>query len=654
MNYRKQPDGKSWLVFAKEDNAERRLAIARIKEEAAPFTAEVERLDAKDSELAEIDALAAKILRRFTEASLQVCVACANPLIQSYILALAKACGVRERILPRLYEGRSSEEMFELMAKEMYWQEVTEEKTFSEVWLVAERETWPLAVFDKTLRSKFPSVHFAFTHPSFEYWLLLHDPDFDGTLPYDREEVVSAEQREERIGRGRFRKTVVCEIVRGTSAAACRRVFAQRLPGYAKNPSPPPAGFLRGLRTALERSEDADPETADCLSQMPALFERFCRLGRRKPEDVLAELEGEGEDKPTSSSEAQAAEADPARPVEPEAAEAVPVAVSADAAPQERAAAIEVPARIPEVLAELFELTGKWQKAPETLAGDDFVRGRLLLERMREWGELDYREFKRGLPMFSAPMLADSTLLSSGAEAEARECAFRHILKLRCPLGELYKGKFHRTQKSMLALLAEIRLCLAWFERSAPKVGMTDGENEDAAVADTEDAPPSPLAETERSAPEAASETPEPNPRCEAPASEPEAVNETAFRQVLRELKETLTPFTTRKAYRLDRTRTDRSASVIETVFSSAYDLLLAKTGKPYVRTAAAQAEIDRFGRFETDITRADFVKACRSLIGALGNAESFGAETDEGTLLTLLDRLEVAAEWLTLDCTEP
>ena len=52
---------------------------------------------------------------------------------------------------------------------------------------------------------------------------------------------------------------------------------AERMPRYAKKPSVPPVHFMVGLREALRRTKEADPENADGLSLMPQLFEKLCR-----------------------------------------------------------------------------------------------------------------------------------------------------------------------------------------------------------------------------------------------------------------------------------------------------------------------------------------------------------------------------------------
>lgn len=672
MNYRKQSDGRSWLVYAKEESGERKLAVVRIDPDATPYKAEVERLDAQDSELEDLEHLAGKILKRFSEAALKVCIACANPLIEGYVTALAEACGARDKVLFRRYENCSSEEMFELMAKEMYWEEITEERTFSEVWLVADRESWPLSVFDKTLRSKFPSIHFAFTHPSFEYWLLLHDPEFDGRLPFDKEEIVSAGQSEERLGRGRFRKTIVCEIVRGTSATACRKVFEERLPRYARKPSSPPVHFMSGLREALRRTKEADPENADWLSQMPQLFEKLCKLGKRNPEDVLAELEAKAAEAPQIAPDAPipVIEVLPQESLE-EAKDGQDDAPEDDSAPEE-SEEVRGPGRMAEVFAELFDLIGKWLKNSAALSDEDCPRARILLERLMEWGELEYREFKRGQPMFSGTMLADTALLMNGDEAPARSCAVRHITKMRSLLGSLTKNKFQRTQKSVLLLLAEVRLCLTWLDRLTVADAKGEGQT-DAGEATAPVEPETPGAEVTA---EAGDDEPASEPENGTPAdsqksqqdaqeNEPEKtapesplefceVSDKKAAEAVRSLEESLRPFTAKKNWRLDRNRTDEASEDIDTVFMWAYGLLLKTTGRSYVRTAACQAEIDRIGRYETEMTRPAFVKACQSVIGALGNVGSLGRDAAEGTLLTLLDRLEVVNEWLTLDCAEP
>ncbi|MGN1209981.1 MAG: hypothetical protein ACI4SV_06735, partial [Duodenibacillus sp.] len=277
--------------------------------------------------------------------------------------------------------------------------------------------------------------------------------------------------------------------------------------------------------------------------------------------------------------------------------------------------------------------------------------GRQLLESMQQWGERVYRTFGRGMPMFGNEIIRDMEVLRKEGEEKAEECLTVHIEKLRCKLGSLVKGNLQHTQNSMLTLLAEIRLCLIGFERfSGQKFRTGEGasvsEEGKANAAVSADAGGSDLAKMPCTPREEALLTglsPKPDPASE----------EAAHRAVVR-LTEALKPYTTKKNFRLNQVRSEQAEADIDTVFEWAYRLLLRKAERPYVRSQACQAEIDRIGRYECSMTREVFVKACQSVIGALGNVGSFWGETAEGTLMTLMDRLEIIKEWLALDCAEP
>lgn len=209
-------------------------------------------------------------------------------------------------------------------------------------------------------------------------------------------------------------------------------------------------------------------------------------------------------------------------------------------------------------------------------------------------------------------------------------------------LGSLVKNKFAMSAKSLLTYLAEIRLCRSWFKRCFDEAH-DDPASDAAASAPAGNAPQAPSSQTEGS---------EYEPRPDT-AFRTARIADDDGRQACRRTAEALKPFTTKKAFRLNPARTDAVCVDIDTAFQWAYEALYLKTQRSYVRRPSISAEIDRMGRFDTETTRASFVKACQSAIGALGNASENGSEVHEGTLQTVLDRLEIIREWLALDAAE-
>ena len=121
IHYRKQSDGKSWLVFEKNGSRTRRMAMVRIAADKPPYVPEIEYLDCKAEEKAKVSETADQIAKVYADSRLKVCLMCQTPLVRAYVERLVKACGAEDAVIIRDYEGRSSEEVFESCVKELYW-----------------------------------------------------------------------------------------------------------------------------------------------------------------------------------------------------------------------------------------------------------------------------------------------------------------------------------------------------------------------------------------------------------------------------------------------------------------------------------------------------------------------------------------------------
>ena len=287
MNFRKQSDGLSWLITEPDGDGVRKLAVVTINESLSEPRPEIQMIDATADEEIAVRETAQKILKRWADDKLKLCVATEDESSYSYISMLVKALGLSERVdvMPTFPDTAAG--AYERLAKEMLWQDVSGKRVWSEVWLVFGKDSFPLEILPADVTAKFPFMHTVLSKPSFEYWQLLHLKEFDGSLPCDRVTTERVSVTEERIGPDTYRVVSTDRVVRSASADACRAKLAELCPGNSLRSE----GCLQlagsGLGLALERAAQLNPENSDNLTEMPALFERLCRLARKKPSEGL-------------------------------------------------------------------------------------------------------------------------------------------------------------------------------------------------------------------------------------------------------------------------------------------------------------------------------------------------------------------------------
>lgn len=679
-HYRKQPDGRSWLVFDKTDDKIRRLAMVRIDAEKPPYVPVIQYLDLKEEEKERVAETALQIAKAYADSKLKVCIMCQTPLVRAYVERLAKACGAEEAVVFRDYDGRSSEEVFESCVKELYWSSVTGEEEWKEVWLAAGKENYPLELFDERIRKGCKAMHFALTQPAFEYWLMLHDGAFDGVLPFDKERVISAEEKEERLARGVYRKTFVCELERTTSAAACRQAFRERFRG-TMNPDALTEMLLPNLGLALRRSAKAEAEEGDHLSQMPILVKRLCRLGKRSVEDVLKSLEEVSADvRETAEEAAPGSEVSFAKETEnevPTAPEEPQIESKEQAQPARSEAQLNQTTKPnpDEAIKRLYEFSGTWIKAaPSSLSQEERESVKEAVFAGLDYLGKTYKALENKEPCLTGAMLSDANLLRTGEKNKADACFVEHAKRLRGYLGHFIKKSIKIGGKVCLNTLCELTLCNIWFERDdsnpeSAEVAPADvnpdssdalletqkqpiGAGDEAAKAPSE-ADPS-LSEKAILAsilPEKAKddtkedEGPEAEPAAAVPESECRLADDIAV--ALHYLEHTLKPFVqkkncTVKPYQLD--EMIRSVSLVTEWLADAYELRFSHLPS---LPAAAEAAVNRINAHDTVETRRDFVKAVTAFLGTIASLQKQGAFAEEGTLLTARTNAVIVETWL-------
>lgn len=309
MHFRKQSDGHSWLVFTRPATGGRRsIAIIHIPDPHRDPT--IEWLPGiEHAEHPQVEKLASEIRRkRLTfetkQSSAPASVSAALPsdapasepeavreLIlcegeteQRYFEALCGFLGLKDRIDVKVSPAKEPCLVLRNLAKDMLLARQINEVEYGQAWLVFDRDSH-LTFHDAVeLGKKIPFIHLAFTNPCFEYWLLLHFEQFDGTLFFDQQIVIEHVQREETLSPS-FKRVVTEEIIEKiVSPDNCLCALKTFYPEYEKNASHINA-FGRHTSFACKRAKAMTGPHAGLGSSLPDLITHLCQLAA-KPLDT--------------------------------------------------------------------------------------------------------------------------------------------------------------------------------------------------------------------------------------------------------------------------------------------------------------------------------------------------------------------------------
>lgn len=446
MRFRKRSDGASWLIYADEASVRRKLAVVRIAPSEEDWATDVERLEATSDEMPEVERIAEIIVRRHIESQLPLCVVCMHPRAATYVKTLVKVLGVQDRVVVRKCANESLEEVFESLAQEMYWQDIIGKRTYKDAWVIGDKESGPLCAVEPNIQAKFPTIHMALTRPAFEYWLLLHDSNFDGQLPLDQETPISTVVSEKPLDDGRVEKTITTRVIVSTSASACRGFFTKKLPTLARADADL-EWLLSGVGRALTRLKETESKSGG-ISQMPLFFERLCRLAKRESDEVIEKL-------------GMFAESEPQAPCVEK--------ISHD-----------------DVISQLIEIAVAAKKKASFPPDDQSAQeaGRLL-EVFCDWLSEDFCHRFGVVPEVPDGMLGVLQTVKSTEIDRANLVAAEHFWKLRCGLGEVVKGTFDFSKKKFLRLLATAQVCQAWCVRFSAQSAATQTESDESPATQT-------------------------------------------------------------------------------------------------------------------------------------------------------------------------
>ncbi len=180
--------------------------------------------------------------------------------------------------------------------KDYAWSQATEEKPFTEIWIVFDRDHHGTynEVFE-VVKKLPPVVHLCWTNPCIEFWFWLHYCGDRAQLTFDDAMEISKETKTVDLGDGLTEETVVRRVQRSIRPETMLSLLRTKRSDYVKAAFP--AGILRHTRRACanldKAAQSADP--AKLGSAMPALLHRLEELCDPAMRSVLGDEAGQPE-----------------------------------------------------------------------------------------------------------------------------------------------------------------------------------------------------------------------------------------------------------------------------------------------------------------------------------------------------------------------
>ena len=292
MRYTKHPDGYSWTFLSEPNNdgSQRILGSMRLDPDNA-LKETFEYWNSDDTEQKLMYELGLKLKWKVKRRSFyakhesafqlpkgkKLLVLCEGKTEKCYLDALCRELFILDEVDVKVSEQKDPGDVIEAVTKQHLWDRLLGCESYSETWLVFDRDGHKGYERALMLQDKIPFVHLAFTNPCFEYWLLLHLDEFlPESLPFDRERVLGTEMETFEVTP--FTKMRVTEEILSveTKPESCLKTLKALMPSYQKNDPKVFKTFASKMRFACGRAS-LEPHRGHG-STMPKLIDRLYKL----------------------------------------------------------------------------------------------------------------------------------------------------------------------------------------------------------------------------------------------------------------------------------------------------------------------------------------------------------------------------------------
>ena len=350
LHYRTLPDGISRKVFIEDADGKRCLAVATVSQTTGRYDPQWH--DVRDEEKAQVEAFVAamtvglsrgtskekaqKLKAKLQDATLaktvsaepaealvrvtsddaddameakaeikdriaepktmpKIAIFCEGETELEYLKAFVAYLSLEDRVDLHCSTGKDPGSAFKSIASKMLWDLQIGICPWSDVWMVFDRDSHARYHEAYELVQHFPFMHLANTNPCFEYWLLLHQPNFKDDLPLDQELLISRQVETEIISQ--WQKRVVTEEVfeLTTKAETCYDTLKAMVPEYKKAAVTNFDVFASRMALAYERAREHVEPQVGLGSTLPDLIDSLCEMAGRTPQAVMADLKAVAE-----------------------------------------------------------------------------------------------------------------------------------------------------------------------------------------------------------------------------------------------------------------------------------------------------------------------------------------------------------------------
>ena len=208
---------------------------------------------------------------------MKILILCEGETEKRYLDALCQELVLCDEVDVKVSKQKDPSDAFETAVKQYLWDRLLGQESYSEIWLVFDRDGHKGYERALMLQDKIPFVHLAFTNPCFEYWLLLHLDEFlPESLPFDRERVLETEVETFEVTP--LTKMRVTEEILSVEPKpeSCLKALKALMPSYQKNDPKVFKTFASKMRFACGRAS-LEPHRGHG-STMPKLIDRLYKL----------------------------------------------------------------------------------------------------------------------------------------------------------------------------------------------------------------------------------------------------------------------------------------------------------------------------------------------------------------------------------------
>lgn len=295
MRYTKHPDGYSWTFLSEPNNdgSQRILGTMRLDPDNS-LKETFEYWNCDDTEQKSVHELGLKLKwkvkwRTFYakhESALhlpkgkKLLVLCEGETEKCYLDGLCCELFILDEVDVIVSKQKDPGDVIEAVTKQHLWDRLLGCESYSETWLVFDRDGHKGYERALMLQDKIPFVHLAFTDPCFEYWLLLHITDFDPSgIPLDRQRIVRVETNTQQLSSRSFVRITEETVRIETNPITCLKTLKSLIPQYKKNDHNIYKKFASQIKLACQR---AVHPLCGHESQMPSLIRRLYELAGKK------------------------------------------------------------------------------------------------------------------------------------------------------------------------------------------------------------------------------------------------------------------------------------------------------------------------------------------------------------------------------------